>query len=134
MALQVPGQIDVDRIVPVGVFPFEDRLEGLDAGIGEENVEPAESRHGLVRGGAERREIALVDARFAPARPGGLDQTAGLAQFALRRGEHFKRGTDRPCNVDTHDGGALAGERDGCRPPDPARGAGHDGGFAQQPA
>ena len=30
-----PGQVDVDRVLPVGVPPIEDWFERLDAGVGE---------------------------------------------------------------------------------------------------
>jgi hypothetical protein len=30
-----PGQVEFDRVLPVGVLPIEDRFERLDAGVGE---------------------------------------------------------------------------------------------------
>ncbi len=36
------GEIDIDLIVPIGVLHFEDRLERLNSGIGEENVDATE--------------------------------------------------------------------------------------------
>lgn len=128
------GQIDVDGVVPVGIVPFQDRPEGLDAGIREQDVEPPESGARLLGGGAQGAKIALVKARFAPARPRGFDQTAGLRQFVAGCRYDFERRTDRSRNVDAHHVGALAGERDRRGAADPTGGAGDDGSLAQQPS
>jgi hypothetical protein len=128
------GQVDVDRVLPVRIFPVEDRLERLDAGIREQDVEPAKGGARRLGRGAQSRKIALIETRFAPACAGGFDQTSRLRKILGRRGRHLERRTDRSGNVDAHHVGALAGEGDRRRPPDPARRSGHDGGLAAQSA
>ena len=54
------GQVDVDSVVPVGIFPVEYRFESLNAGVGEQDVELAKGRDCLVRRGAQRGQIALI--------------------------------------------------------------------------
>jgi hypothetical protein len=127
------GQIDVALIMPVRVFPFQDRLERLDAGIGEQDVEPAKCSAPLFRRGPQSGEIALVEARFAPARPGGFDQTARLRQFVWRRGYDLKRRADRCRNIYAHHIGAFAGKGDRRRAPDSAGGAGDNGCLVPRP-
>jgi len=129
-----PGQVDVDRVLPVRVLPVEDRFERLDAGVREQDVEPTEGRARLFGRGAQSGKIALVEMRFKPARPGGLDQTARLRQFLGGRGRDFERRTHWSSNVDAHYVGALAGEGDSGRAADPSGGACHDRGLATQTA
>ena len=114
------GQVDVDLIVPVHIFHFQDRLERLDAGIREQNVEATKGGARLLGRGAQSGEVALVKARFAPARTCGFDQTAGFGQFVRRRRHDLERRTHWSGNVDAHHVGALASERDRRRAPDPA--------------
>ena len=128
------GEIDVDLIVPVGILPFQDRFERLNAGIGKENVEPAKAGTCLRGSRPQCRKIALVERGFAPASARRFDQAAGFGKFVARRRRNLKRRADRPGNIDAHDIGALAGESDGDRATDPTRSAGDDGGFAGKPA
>src|SRR5262249_30531571 len=75
---------------------------GLNAGICEKDVDTAERYVCLVRRGAQSGEIALVEARLAPARASGFDQPAGLRQF-VRCGRHdLKRRTHRSCMATTY--------------------------------
>ena len=66
--------------------------------------------------------------------PAASTRAAGFGKFVARRRRNLKRRADRPGDIDAHDIGALAGESDGDRATDPARGAGDDGGFAGKPA
>src|SRR5271163_609821 len=128
------GEVDVDGVLPVRVFPVEDRLERLDAGIREQNVEPSKGGARLPRRGAQSPEIALVEVRLAPARAGGFDQSAGLRQLLRRRGFDLERQTDGSGYVNAHHVGALAGKGDSRSAPDPASGPGDNGGLAAEPA
>jgi hypothetical protein len=128
------GQVDVDGVVPVGVLPFQDRLERLDAGIGEQDVEPAKSGARLFRRRMQGGEIALIEACFALARAGGLDQTPRLCQFVGRRRYDLNRRANGPCDIDAHYGGPLAGKGDGYSTPDPTSDASDNGSLAQQPS
>jgi hypothetical protein len=128
------GQVDVDRVLPVRVLPVEDRFEGLDAGVREQDVEPTKGGPRLLGSRAQSGKIALVETRFKPARPSGFDQTTRLRQFLGGRGRNLERRTDRSGNVDAHHVGAFAGEGDRRGAPDPPGGARHDGGLAAQTA
>lgn len=117
--------------MPVGVFPLQDRLERLNAGVGEQNIEPAKGGARPRGRGAQRRKIALVERGLAPALARRFDQTPGFGEL-VRCGRHnLKCRADRPGDVDAHDVGTLAREGDRDRAADPARCTGDDSGFAR---
>ncbi len=115
------------------VFPVEDRFEGLDTGIGEQDVEAAERSPRVLGRRSKSGEIALVEARLAPMRARSLHQTASLGELYRRRRLDLERRADRPGDVDPHHVSPLAGEGDGRRAPYAARRAGHDRGLAGEP-
>jgi hypothetical protein len=129
MALQVPVRL-TSIVSCQSAAHLQDRFEHLDAGIGEQDIEPAKGRARLCGRGAQRRKITLIDTGFAPARAGGFNQAAGLREFVGRRGLNLERRADRSGNVDAHHIGALARKGDRRGAPDPAGRASDDGCFA----
>ena len=57
------SQVDVNGVVPIRVFPVQDRLERLDACVCEQDVEPSKSGACLLGRGTQSGKIALVKAR-----------------------------------------------------------------------
>src|SRR5271156_424007 len=128
------GQVDVDGVVPIRVFPLQDRLERLDASIRKQDVEPAKSGARVIGRDTQSREVALVEPRFAPTPSSPDDHAASFREFVARRGYDLKRRTDRPDNVDAHHVGTFASKSDRRRAPDSASGACNDGSLVTQPS
>jgi hypothetical protein len=92
-----------------------------DAGVVDQDVEPAQLAGQRLDRGAGRRPIGDVEAAHDGLAAGGGDQLRGLLRGILAAGE-----------VDHH-AGAAPGQRDAHRPPDPARPAGDQGDPPLQP-
>jgi hypothetical protein len=124
------GEVHVDLRVPVRVIHLEQWFEGLDAGIGEQDVDAPEFVFDAGAGRAECLEIPLVELDTEPAAIGRLDQSSRLLQ--IFRGRRLNAGTRTHdgANVDASDIGTLAGQSDGCGATDAAGGAGNHGNLA----
>jgi len=108
------GQVGVERPPPLVEPVLEERRLMADAGVVDEEVQPAEFRFGSRDSLLDRFGIADVDAE------------PETAQLVRRVGRAFA------VDVEHRDPRAFGDERAGQRPPDPARGAGDDPGASLQ--
>ena len=113
-----------------GILQFQDRLEGLDAGIGKEDVDLAECPGRPGGRLAQCVHIALVKPARGPSTAGSLNEPSGLMQVLGRGGLHFQRLADRSRDVDPDYRGTFACKSDGGCPADTPGRTGHDGDFA----
>ena len=124
------SQVDVDGGIPILVLHLQDRLEALNAGIGEENVESAEGRHDVVRRTTQGADIALVRLDREPSASLSHHLATGLFEVGIVRGFEVEPFTDICADVDADDRfDAGARHRDARGPAYAARGTGDDGDF-----
>ena len=121
------GQVHVDLVVPVGVPPLQDRLERLDAGVGEQDVDPAELARHAVSGSTQSSEVALVDPDGAPSLALGLYGPARLVQLCFARRGEVEDSASFGDDVEAGNVSAGAGKRNGSGASNAACGAGDHG-------
>jgi len=85
-----PGQVYVDRVLPVGVLPVEDRFERLVPGFAKQDVEPARPRRACSAAAPEREDHVGRDALRA-----NPFSASPFARFShsLRGAAHLERRT-----------------------------------------
>ena len=120
------GEVDVDHVVPHLVGQLLDRREAGDAGVGQDDVQPAELRDALVdgrreRGGVPDVGLARDDAPAQVSRRGGPSRRGPPASR-----ERVPHGADLLEHVDGDDVGALLRQPDGATAAETARRAGDE--------
>ena len=71
-------QVDIDRDMPVRVLHLEERMEALDARIGEQNINAAEFPFAFRGRRSQRLEVALIERDAEPAAAGCKDKPASF--------------------------------------------------------
>ena len=109
-------EMDGQHLLPIGEGKLLDRMHDLDAGIGDEDVDPAEGRDGLLDAG--------IDLLFVGDVHGDANSRLGVAELLSRVG--------RAVAFEVGDRHAAAGldVALGDRMADAAGGAGDEGNFA----
>jgi hypothetical protein len=112
--------------MPVGLLHLQQRLEGLDAGVGEHDVDSAPLLLDLLRGAAQLLDLTLIGDQRQPPRAGRLDLTARGRQVLFGGGGEIEDRAHLGGDVDAHDVCAVFGQGDRRRATDTAGGAGDD--------
>ncbi len=113
------GAIDVDRLhlLPVGEGVVLDRVDDLDAGVGDQDIDAAKRLGHRLGGAVDRVLVGHIHRHGDGAPAGGFDIGGGLLRsLEIQVGDGDRR--------------ALLGQQVSNGLADAAGGAGHDGGFS----
>src|SRR5437588_8222214 len=101
-------QVDVDHGGPVGFAGLVKRLAAVaDAGVGDDDVQPAELLDAGVHRGLERVVVTDIDLGGVDAAVVSLDQVGGFSQILRRGGGDQIHGVDLLADVHRDDVGAF---------------------------
>ena len=128
------GHVDVHDIAEILGTDGIPRLGSRDAGVGHDDVEPAQCGHAVVDGVAKPVDIAGVDDGGHDAAAGGFDQVHGLGEVIGSGGIVRDAWRKLACDVDRDDVGALVGHPDGMCAALAARRSGDESHLAREPS
>ncbi len=123
----LPGQVDIDHVLPGLLRKFGERPVADDAGVGGHDVQPAEPGHPVVEQLFQR--IVVPPSATVAMPPGRLDLLDRLGQV-LRRGHRVRHRADLGAQIDRDDVRALPGQCDRVAAALAARGPPDEGDLA----
>src|SRR5689334_1408975 len=110
-----PTEVDVDHVCPVALAGLVQRRTAVaDAGVGDDDVQPAELLYARVHCGLQSVEVASVDLGGVDATVESLDKVGGFGQVLGRRQRNL-HAVDLLTDVDGDDIGALFGQPNSVR-------------------